>query len=85
MNKITMKVDGMMCNMCEAHACDAVRRVLDGKPKVSASHKAGTVEIITEGSPDMTAVKKAITELGYKVLDVSSAPYEKKGLFGFRK
>lgn len=29
MNKITMKVDGMMCNMCEAHACDAVRRVLD--------------------------------------------------------
>ncbi|MCD8158448.1 MAG: ATPase P [Clostridiales bacterium] len=86
MNKITMKVDGMMCNMCETHACDAVRKVLGAKAKVKASHKDGTVEIIAEGSVDTAAVKKSIEETGYKVSDISSEPYEKKGLFSaFKK
>ena len=28
MVKITMKIDGMMCGMCESHINDAIRRVL---------------------------------------------------------
>ena len=26
MIKTTMKIDGMMCGMCEAHICDAIRK-----------------------------------------------------------
>ena len=26
MNKITVKIDGMMCGMCESHVNDAIRR-----------------------------------------------------------
>ena len=26
MEKVTVKIDGMMCGMCEAHICDAIRK-----------------------------------------------------------
>ena len=29
MIKTTLKIDGMMCNMCEAHINDAIRRNFD--------------------------------------------------------
>ncbi len=83
MNKVTLKIDGMMCGMCEAHVADALRKVCDKKAKVSASHASGTAEIIVDGSPDIAAIKSAVKETGYKVLDVSVEPYEKKrSLFG---
>ena len=84
MVKTTAKVDGMMCGMCEAHVNDAVRKVFDVK-KVSSSHKNGETVIISENEIDEAKLKSAIDETGYKVLSVSSAPYEKKGLFGFGK
>ena len=28
MSKITVKIDGMMCGMCEAHVCDAIRKAV---------------------------------------------------------
>ena len=28
MYKTTLKIDGMMCGMCEAHVCDAVRKAV---------------------------------------------------------
>lgn len=34
MQKITVKVDGMQCGMCEAHVNDAVRAALDRKSVV---------------------------------------------------
>ncbi len=84
MNKITLKIDGMMCGMCEAHICDAIRKACGARTKVSASHSSGTAEIILDGQPDIAAIKSAIKETGYKVLDVEVAPYEKKkfSLFG---
>lgn len=82
MNKVTLTIDGMSCGMCEAHVCEAVRKVLDSKAKVSASHSKGTAEIILDGPPDVARIKSAIRETGYKVTDVSVEPYEKKrGLF----
>ena len=41
MNKITVKIDGMMCGMCEAHICDTIRRAFPDAKKVSASRKSG--------------------------------------------
>ena len=76
MNKVILQIDGMMCGMCEAHVCDAIRKVCDGK--VSASHSAGTAEIIMDGAPDVARIKSSIKETGYKVVGVDVQPYEKK-------
>ncbi len=40
MIKTTVKVDGMMCGMCESHVNDAVRRAFQ-VDKVSSSHSKG--------------------------------------------
>ncbi len=47
MLKITLKIDGMMCGMCESHANDAVRRAFPVK-KVTSSHSKGETVILTE-------------------------------------
>jgi len=80
MIKTTLTIDGMMCSMCEAHVNDAVRDALQVK-SVKSSHKKGTTEIISEQTPDLQVVKGAIEKTGYRVLDMQSEPYEKKGLF----
>ncbi len=74
MYKVTLTIDGMYCGMCEAHICDALRKVCDNKAKVSASHTKGTAEIILEGQPDVAGLKRAVKETGYKVLNVKAEP-----------
>ena len=41
MNKITLKIDGMMCGMCEAHINDTIRKVYPKAKKVASSHSKG--------------------------------------------
>lgn len=84
MRKITVKVDGMMCGMCESHVNDAVRRAFPVK-KVSSSHARGETVILCEGELDEAALRAAIDATGYKALAIQSEPYERKGLFGFLK
>lgn len=80
MTEITVKIDGMMCGMCEAHICDAVRRAFPVK-KVTASHTKGQAVIRTEADIPDEELSAVIGETGYTVLAVSRAPYEKRGLF----
>lgn len=81
MVKTTLKIDGMSCGMCEAHVNDTVRKVMKVK-KVTSSHSKGETVIISEEEPDEAALKEEIGKTGYKVLEMSSEPYVKKGLFG---
>ena len=74
-----VKVDGMMCGMCEAHVNDAVRRAMQVK-KVSSSHVKGETVILSEEAPDPEKIRDAISPTGYTVTGISSRPYEKKGL-----
>lgn len=83
MVKITLEIGGMACNMCEAHVNDAVRRAFSVK-KIRSSHTRGKTEIIAEKPLDEEALKKTIRDTGYAVLSISTEPYIKKGLFGFR-
>lgn len=76
-----VKVDGMMCGMCEAHVNDAVRKALPVK-KVSSSHTKGETVILSEEALDEQAVRDAINATGYEVKAVSSAQYQKKGFLG---
>ncbi|MCR5148072.1 MAG: ATPase P [Eubacterium sp.] len=80
MTKTTVGIDGMMCSMCEAHTCDAIRRNLKVK-KVKASHKKGIAEIISEDAITEEDVNKALLNTGYKITSFSSEEYTKKGLF----
>ena len=83
MVKITLNVEGMACQMCEAHINDAVRRDFKVK-KVTSSHRKNTTEIVAEEVLDEEALKAAIDATGYRVTGIKTEPYEKKGfsLFG---
>lgn len=82
MRKITLKIDGMMCAMCESHINEAVRRAFPVK-KVASSHAKGETVIISETDIDEEVLRAAVNKTGYKVLSCKTEPYEKKGLFGF--
>lgn len=80
MLKITIKVDGMMCGMCEAHVNDAIRISCSVK-KVSSSHAKGETVLITETDFSDDVLKAAIEKNGYQVLSINRETYEKKRLF----
>lgn len=83
MIKTTLIIDGMMCAMCESHINDTIRQRFHVK-KVTSSHTKGITEIISEDPLDEAALREGIGQTGYKVLDIRTAPYEKKrfSLFG---
>jgi copper chaperone CopZ len=81
MKKITVRIDGMMCGMCEAHICDTIRHAFPDAKKVKASRTAGEATFLSEIAIDEAALKKAINETGYTVISVLSEEYKKRGLF----
>ncbi len=82
MIKTTMKIEGMMCGMCEAHICDAIRRTVPSAKKVTASRSRKEATFLSEETVDTSALKAAIYATGYSCRSVATEPYEKKGLFG---
>ena len=84
MIETTVRIDGMMCSMCESHVNDAIRNHLNVK-KVSASHSKGEATIISEDPISEGDIEKALDGSGYTILPVSSKPYEKKKLFSSGK
>lgn len=82
MMKITVKVEGMMCSMCERHVNNAVRRAFPAA-KVTSSHKKGETVILAEAVPEEARLRQVIEAAGYTVGEITASPAEKKGLFGF--
>lgn len=78
MIQTTLKIDGMMCGMCESHINDAVRKDFPVK-KVTASHSKGTCVILSEEPLDEAKLRDTIDATGYTLLDIQSQSYEKKG------
>ena len=83
MYETTVKIDGMMCGMCESHINDAIRAAFKVK-KVSSSHAKGTTVILSPEALDEAKLRQVIEATGYQLLDVrSTVRAEKKGgLFG---
>lgn len=79
-----VKVDGMMCGMCESHINDAIRSHFRVK-KVSSSHTKGQTVIQSQEPLDREQLVRVIDATGYKALDVVSRPVEKRGLLGHLK
>ena len=82
MDKVTVKIEGMMCGMCEAHICDTIRRVFPDATKVKASRTRKEASFLTEGPVDAAKLEKAITDTGYTFLSIESEAYKRRGLFG---
>jgi copper chaperone CopZ len=84
MVKTVVKIDGMMCGMCEAHINGAIRSAFDVK-KVTSSHTKNETVIISENGIDEGKLRDVIDKTGYKVITLDEQPYEKKGLLSFLK
>ena len=79
MQKITLKIEGMMCGNCEKHVNESVEKSFSVK-KVTSSHDDGTTVIIAENDIPRDKLESVIDSAGYKLVSVESEPY-KKGLF----
>lgn len=84
MVKTVLKIDGMMCGMCEAHMNDLIRKNFKVK-KVTSSAKDGETVIISDAELDIPWAKKEIKDIGYELISYTNEPYEKKGFFHFGK
>ncbi len=84
MKKTTLTIDGMRCGMCEAHVCDVIRRNFNVK-KVTASHIKNQAVVISDTPLDADQLKKAVSDEGYRVSEITVEEYVKKGLFSFLK
>lgn len=84
MIKTVLKIDGMMCGMCESHMNDTIRQNFKIK-KVNSSAKKGETEIISEEPLDEEKIKAEVEKIGYKVIGVEKEEYEKKKFSLFSK
>ena len=84
MVKTTLKIDGMMCGMCESHVNDAVRTALPVR-KVTSSHTKGRTVIESDSPLDEQALRRAIEATGYEVGAITSGEKASGGLFGLFK
>lgn len=65
--QVTLHIKGMMCSHCEA----TVKKCLEAFPEVNeavVSHTEGTAVVSLNAPADLAALKKVVTEQGYKVL-----------------
>lgn len=66
--KKTIHIEGMMCEHCEM----TVQKTLEAFPEIDSAkvdHKKGTAVLSLNAEPDMEAVKKAIADKDYTVVD----------------
>lgn len=84
MIKITVSIEGMVCDMCAAHINDAIRKAFPVK-KVTSSYRKNQTIILTENNITEQALKQVIDATGYQFIEMNSEHYEKKGLFSFIK
>ena len=81
MIQTTIGIEGMACEMCEAHINDVIRRTFAVKSAKADRRKKQCV-VVSEEPLDEAAVRDAIAKTGYDVTAIASEPYVKKGFLG---
>ena len=66
-NKITMKIEGMMCGHCEARVKQTLEAI-EGVAKADVSHEKGTAVVTLKGDVSLDTLKQAVEAQGYEVL-----------------
>lgn len=67
----TVKVKGMMCQMCEKHVSQGLKGI-DGVTSATADHEKGEAVIETTKPVDEADIKKAIEDAGYEFVSVEA-------------
>lgn len=80
MTKYTLSIDGMACNMCEAHINEAIRNHFKVK-KVTSSYKKKETIILSEEEISEEKLQEVIDATGYRFVSMHKEPYVKKGFF----
>ena len=65
----TIKIEGLMCPMCEAHTKKALE-ALDGVESAVASHKEGNAVVTLTKEVSDADLTKAVVDAGYKVVGI---------------
>lgn len=76
MYKTILKIDGMMCSMCEAHMNDLIRQNCQIK-KVESSAKKGETVVISQEELNIELLKGKIQDIGYKLIEAKGERYDK--------
>ena len=75
MIRITLKIEGMACGMCESYINDAVRRAFKVR-KVSSSRSKKQTVILTESEIPEDALRKIIGATGYELISIQTETLE---------
>ena len=70
--RIILRIDGMMCQHCEAAVKKALEK-LDFVTEAEASHEKGTAIVTLCGDPNEAAMRKAIEDEDYELLEIRKA------------
>ena len=71
MREYNVTVEGMMCENCEKHVNDAVKKAFRPKSVVS-SHENGTTVIISKKELSQEEIKEVIENTGFTVKEIIS-------------
>ena len=66
----TMKIEGMMCEHCEATVKKALEKI-DGVASADVSHKEGTAVVTLSGDVADEKLKEAVEDRDYKVISIA--------------
>ena len=66
-NKVTMKIEGMMCGHCEARVKQTLEAI-EGVAKADVSHEKGTAIVTLNGDVETNVLKEVVEAQGYKVI-----------------
>ena len=69
MIKTVIKIDGMVCSMCESHINDVIRRNFDVR-KVKSDRKKKETIIESEQILNHDKIKKVIEQTGYTLVSI---------------
>ena len=82
MVETTVGVEGMMCEMCEAHVKEAILSACPEVTKAVVSRRKGGAFLTSEFPLDENRVRQAVVDAGYDVTSFKSAEVSKKSLIG---
>lgn len=80
MYKITVKIEGLMCPMCEKHMNEGFQSAFT-VDSVESSHKSKESIILTNEPLSETELKAAVEKAGYTFISATTEEFAKKGFF----
>ena len=67
--KTILRINGMMCGMCESHINDAIRKNFSVK-KVKSSKRKNQTVIVSDEVLDEEKIRQIIKETGYELVGI---------------